>query len=177
VRSPQSHASLLGPLRHALQILAQDRVPFGMRNDGCQPAVRKFEQSFGRVLRHAVITELHQQISSVVDDISFGVNQRILNILVGQVEVAAQTDFEGIANQRLQLRDLALQELTIVRPAIIGMRSAHHMRDAIAPGNLAHGDRDIPGPGTVVNERQDVRMNVDHNAGNPLPARCFLFSI
>ena len=42
------------------------------------------------------------------------------------------------------------------------MRRGDHVLDAVGGGNAAHGLRDIPGFGAVVNFRQDMAVNVDH---------------
>jgi hypothetical protein len=48
------------------------------------------------------------------------------------------------------------------------------VRDAIGCRSFAHGNADVPGLGPIVDFREDVRMNIDHDDlknDNKKPAR------
>ena len=75
-------AALLGPLHHALQVLAQNRVTLRMRDDDGDSAIPEFVEGIRRVLRYAVIAELHEQVVGFADDVARGIGERVLQILV-----------------------------------------------------------------------------------------------
>src|SRR5579871_1993971 len=93
-------------------------------------------------------------------------HQSVLNVFVGQMKIAAQAELEGIADQSLKVRNLALQVFAFVGVAIVGVRRGHHVSNAVSSGRFAHGDGDVPGLGTVIDFGKDVRVDIDHNAGN-----------
>ena len=91
-------------------------------------------------MRHAVVAELHQQVSGVADYVTLGVSQRVLDIFVGKMEVASEAQLRRLASLLLQPVEHTLQVFTIVLVAIICVRRGHHMSDAIRRSRLAHRD-------------------------------------
>ena len=92
--------------------------------------------------------------------------ERVLNVLVGEVEVAAQSDLERIPNLILQARDDCFQYIAIVMVAFVGVRRGDHVCDAVGRGTTAHLNRDVPGLRPVIDFRKNVRVYVDHNDSN-----------
>ena len=96
-------------------------------------------------MRDPVVAEFDQQVAGVSDYITLGVSQRILDVFVGKMEVASETELRSLASLSSCNRfEHTLQAFTIVLVAIICVRGGHHMRDAIRGSRLAHRDADVP---------------------------------
>ena len=133
---------------------------------GGDPTIPQLEKRIRRLLRHAVVAELHQQVARAIDDVTGGIGQSVLDVVVGKVKVAAQAEFRRIADELLQMGDESLQILAIIVIAVVGMRRGDHVSDAVRRRRAAHGDRDVPRFRAVIYFRKDVRMNVDHDCRN-----------
>ena len=157
------HATLLRPLQHKLWTLAQNWVALGMGDYGGDAAVAELRKTIRSLLGHAVITQLDQHVLRCVDGVAGGIGEDILHIVVGEMEVAAQTELQRIAYLLLQLGNQGLKIVAVVVVAIVGVWSGNLVRDAVGGGHAAHGDGGFPGLGAVVYFRKNMGMNVDHD--------------
>ncbi len=55
--------------------------------------------------RNAVIAKLNQHVARTFDGIAGRIRQHVLQIVVREMEVAAQAETERIADESLQMRD------------------------------------------------------------------------
>ena len=92
------HATLLSPLHYALRSLAQNGIALGMGDDSGDAAVAELRKTIGRLLRHAVIAQLDQHVVRAFDGVARGVGENILQIVVGEMEVAAQAEGERVVD-------------------------------------------------------------------------------
>ncbi len=159
-------AALFGPFHHALRTLAQNRIAFGMRDDGGDSAIAQLGKTFCDLLRHAVVAQFNQHVVRAFDGVARGVGEQVLQVVVGKMEVAAQGERERIAYESLEVRDEALKIRAVIVIAIVGVGRGNLMSDAIGGGHAAHGDGDFPGLRSVVHFRKNVRVNVDHDCRN-----------
>ncbi len=137
-----------------------------MGDDRRHSAIPKLVEVLRRLVRDAEVAELHKQVARAFDDVAGRVGQGVLDIVVRQVKVAAQADFERIADEFLQMRGESLQVLAVVMIAIVGVRRGHHVRNPVGGRRAAQGDRNVPRFRAVVYLRKNVRMDVDHNCTN-----------
>src|SRR5579864_7219992 len=91
-------AALLGPLDYSLQTLAQNRVALGMRDDGRDSSVAQLSKGIRGLLRDAVIAELDQQVARAFDDVAVGMGVRVLQVVVGKMEVATEAQSGFVSN-------------------------------------------------------------------------------
>jgi len=154
---------LLRPLHHALQVLAQNWVALGMSDDGGDALIAELHETVCGLRRNAVVVQLDQHVVRACDGVARGIGEHVLQIVVGEMEVAAEAERERGADERLQMIDQALEINTVVVVAVVGVRGRDLMRDAVGRGHAAHGYRNVPGLGAVVHFRKNVRMNVDHD--------------
>ena len=142
---------------------------------GVIPQIRQLVKRIRGLRRDAVVAELDQHISCAFDDVTSGMGERVLQIVVRKVKVASQAQFRRIADELLQMRDQPLQIFAIIVVTVVGVGRGDHVSDAVSRRRAAHGDRDVPGFRSVVYFRQDVRVNVDHSCSNPSsPAKAAL---
>jgi hypothetical protein len=87
-----NHAPLLSPLHHPLRSLAQNRIAFGMRDHRSDAAVAQLRKTVCNLLRNAVVAQFDQHVVRAFDGIACGIGQHILQIVVGEMEVAAQAE-------------------------------------------------------------------------------------
>ena len=156
-------AALLGPLHHALQVLAQNLVAFGMGDDGGDAAVAQLHKTIRNLLRDAVIAQLDQHVVRAFNRIARGIGQHILQVVVGEMEVAAQAKRQRVAHKLLQVLDQSLKIRAIIVIAVVGMGCGDLVRDAIGRRHAAHRDRNFPRLRSVVHFRKNMRVNVDHD--------------
>src|SRR5579872_1262189 len=133
-----------------------------MCDDRTHPLDREFVESVPNVLRNHELRKLNQQIASAVDRVFRWVLERILNILVRQMEVAAQAQLQAVAHVLPNRLDPlpVLFRIELIR--MIRVRRAHNVRDPVRSGQfrLLHGPIEVPGP--VVNSEQQMMVDIDH---------------
>src|SRR3954468_20916761 len=97
--------SLLRPLDHALQVLAQNRITFRMRDDDCDSSIAQLQERIRGVLRDTIVAEFDQQVTGLANHKARRIHERVLNVLVGEMKIAAQRDLRSIACELLQVSD------------------------------------------------------------------------
>ena len=60
--------------------------------------ISQLRKAFVDLLRHAVVAEFDQQIVTALDGVAVGVSEHVLQIVVGEMEVASQADFQRAAD-------------------------------------------------------------------------------
>ena len=98
-------AAGMGRVRNALRALAQNRVAFGVGDDRGDAAVAQLHEAVGRLLGDAVVAQLDQHVVRAFDGVAGRVGQHVLQIVIREMEVAAQAEGERIADQTLQMVD------------------------------------------------------------------------
>jgi len=133
-----------------------------MRDDYRHSTLPQFAEGLGHLLGDAVIAELHEKITGVVDDVSLRVGKGVLHVLIGQVEVAPQTDFRSISRKLLQVFDQSCQVFAVVMIAVIGVRRGDHVGNAVGGSCSTHLHAYVPGFRAIVDFGQDMGVDIDH---------------
>jgi len=90
----------------------------------------------------------------------------MLDVVVGEVEVAAQQEPRLLAHAFLKLRQQLAVAPRVEGVGVVGMRRGDQMRDPVGSRDAAHHDRHLQRLRPVVNARQRMTMNVDHQKGS-----------
>ena len=72
-----------------------------MRDDRSDPAIAQLQKTIGRLRGHAVIAQLHQHVTRILNRIARRIGQYVLQILIRKMKVAAQQQLQIIPNQPL----------------------------------------------------------------------------
>ncbi len=128
---------------------------------GVSPFLQQFAEVLFHVNRNAVIAQFRQHIAAAFDGVTCGKEHRILQILVGKMEVAAQAKRRRWTDPLPQKIQRSSEEFAIVVVAVVGMWSGDNMLDTICGCHAAHFFSDVPGFGAVIYFRENVAVNVD----------------
>jgi hypothetical protein len=85
-----------------------------------------------------------------------------LHVFKRKMEVATQTELQGGTNFLPKLIEQIGEVLAIVGIAIISVGSGNGVRDAVRNCHAAHFHSYVPGFGAIVNFRQNVAVDIDH---------------
>src|SRR3984885_8716757 len=85
-----NHAALLGPLHDSLRALAQNWITLGVGDDRRHSTLSQLEKGIRSLQWNTVVAELNQQVARAFDDVTPGMRQRVLQIVVVKVKVQAQ---------------------------------------------------------------------------------------
>ncbi len=142
-------------------MMQQDRIALRVGDDGTKARTEQAKDGIHEAHRRGVIAELNEQVARVVDRIAAGILQRVLHVLVGDVEIAAQRKLQP-RKAVAQLIEFQRESVAVVLMLEISMRSSHNVAHAVVRGLLTHLQRGLPTLGAVVGAGQDVGVNVDH---------------
>ena len=93
-----------------------------MGDDDGHTVVPQLAEGFGHLLRNAVVAEFHQQVAGIVDHIALGIFERVLHVVVRQVEIAAQAQRQCAADLLAQLGKTRFMRRAVVTELVIRMR-------------------------------------------------------
>lgn len=131
------------PLIKAMRTFIDDPVALGMRDDGLNSSQEHFVKHIVHLLRDKHVGELNEEIFFAVDGVFRWVLVRVLNVFVGQMKVAAETEHDFVANPSANLLQLLLVYSRIELVSEVGMGGAGDVRDAVGRGHFYHGDRHL----------------------------------
>src|ERR1700728_514183 len=135
-----NYAALLGPLHESLWALAQNWIALGVGDDRRHSTLCQLKRGVRSLQRNTVVAELNQQVARTFDDVTLGMRQRVLQIVVRKVKVAAQAELRQVADELLQMGDKSPQIFAIVVIAVVGVGRGNHVCDAVGRRGAAHGD-------------------------------------
>ncbi len=156
-------ASVADPLVHHLGLGLEGGVALGMGEDGNDSAGDELVEGLADGGRDAVVGELDEQVLMVVDGVFAGVAELVLDVVVGEMEVAAEAEGDESGNGGLDLGEAFAVDLGVVGPAVVGVRGADDVRDAVGGGRLDHGAGGFEVLGAVVEAIEQMVVNVDHS--------------
>src|SRR5271170_2293217 len=112
---------------------------------------------------NAKVGKFNQQVFEAVDGVLCRMGKLVLNIVVGEMKVAAQA--KGDASGRIirDRREPLPADLRGERPAVVGVRSADNVRNVVVDGEVDHRAGRLEVSGSVVKSEEQVMMDVDHD--------------
>ena len=153
------------PSEHAAVICLKCLIPFGMGEDWRLLRELEFVVGFGEAVGKSEVGELDEKVAEAVDGVTDGIFQRGLDVVVGEVEVAAEAEGQrNVFGGDLFAKDSEFLLIYIGIELILAvrMRGADDVGDAFVGSHAGHGDGGFEVAGTVVEAEQQVVMDVDH---------------
>ena len=138
-----SQQTIAEPGKQLSGIALQDRVAFRVSEDGREAGPAQLVESLFQVGREAVIREFDEEVVVTVDAVAFGRREGVLEVVVVEVEVAAEPDPErdaGAFQRGAELLGAPENELRLEAVAIAGVRRTDHVRDAVRDRDAGHLD-------------------------------------
>src|ERR1017187_194885 len=134
-----------------------------MGDDRYHSSAGQLEEVLVSVWRDPVVAELDQQVSRSID----GVARRVLNgigdVLIREVEVTSNAELNASAGSLPQLGKHAFIALPVVDKLVVAVRGRNNVPDSIVGGDTTHLGSHLPRAGAVVDVRQYMALDVDHN--------------
>jgi len=165
------------PVCETFGVTLQGWIPLGMGEDGFHSGQSELIEGFVQLRGQAIVREFDQEIVSTIQSVFAGVPDRILHVVVAEVEVAAggNGEWNGLAGEsRAEGGDSDGNLLWIEVVDVVGVGCSQHMGDAVVGCNAGHGDRGLEVRRAVVQAGQQVVVNVNHsNYGQGTIMRAF----
>ena len=83
-------ASIAHPLSQPFGLPGDGRIALRVGNDGRHPRQLKLVKRLRHIRRYAEVRELHQQVVLAIDGVLGGILDRVLDVFVGEVKIAAK---------------------------------------------------------------------------------------
>ena len=97
----------------------------------------------------------------MIDRVLFGIGDRVLNIVITQVEVAPQVQSQYVAGGCCNLGDPLLVQLRVEAVLGVRVRRSHQIGGAMFSRHANHGDGIFDGTRAIVQTIQHVAVNID----------------
>src|SRR5664280_673913 len=133
-----------------------------MSNDRNHAAAGDGKQVLLYLGRDAEVAERHQQILRFADGVTPRMGERVLNVVVGKMQVTAQAEGEFALRGVAELTQHFGVAVTVVSELVVAMGRRHDVRDAVEDGHTTHLRGQLPGLRTIVNAGKDVAVDVNH---------------
>src|SRR5277367_4366551 len=114
---------------------------------------------------NAKVGKFNQQVFEAVDGVLPWMGKLVLDIVIGEMKVAAQAESDASGRILHDRRELLPVDLRGERPAVVGVRSADNVRDIVGDGKIDHRAGRLQVSGAVVKSEEEVMMNIDHDRG------------
>ena len=153
------------PGKHAFGFALEDGVAFRVGEDGDEAGLAELEESFLEAGGEGVFGEFDEEVIEAVDGVTGGVGQGVLDVVVAEVEVAAQTEGKGdacLGEGDAEFGGACLDEGGIEGIAAAGVGGGDDVGDAVGNGDLGHLEGGGEVRRTVVQPWQKMVVYVDH---------------
>lgn len=155
------------PVLHAVEVALEGGVALGMGEDGREAGELELVEGLGEGGGEAVVGQLDEQVGGAVDGELFGVGDGFVDVVVAEMEVAADAEGEvdvfggeGVAEGGEALG----VALWVVGIGAAGVGGAHDVGDAVFKRDAGHGDRGFEVGRAVVEAEEQVVVDVNHSA-------------
>lgn len=159
-------AASFDPLGKTLKIFLQVGVALGVGNHRGDSHFQQAKQGRGDLLGNGVIAELDEEIAGVADGVAVGVGEGVLEVVVGEVEIASQSEMGRVAGQLAKPLETGGQFFPMIGVLVIGVGGGDDVLNAVLSGQPAHFQGHVPGGGAVIHFGDDVTVNVNHDVGS-----------
>ncbi len=132
-----------------------------MRDDRNHVALLQPRQDLGSVLEHQQVRKLDQQIAALVDRVLPRIRDRVLNILVAQMKIAARVEPWRPAQPLIEVGDPLTDQVHVELIVEIRVWRSHQVGGAVFEGHAGHRERIFERFRAVVHAPQDMAVNVD----------------
>ncbi len=143
-------ASGADPVVHHLGLGLQGGVAFGVGEDGDDSAGDELVEGLADVGCDAVVGEFYEQILVFVDGVFARVLELVLDVVIGQMEVAAEAEGDASGGAGLDLAEALAVDLGLVVPMAVGVGRADDVGDSVGDGHVNHGAGHFQVAGSVV---------------------------
>jgi len=118
--------------------LLEDRIPFRVSKDRNDPFVAQLGEAFVDLRGHAVVAEFDQKIMAVLNGVALGRNQDVPQVVIREMEIAAQGQPRFLAHQSPEIFEITCQIMPAVVEALVGVRSGYDVLDAVFRRHATH---------------------------------------
>src|SRR5579871_679255 len=135
-----------------------------MRNHRDDATLHEAAQNLVQRTWDESVCQLHQQIPEAVDRIFRRKCQRVLNVVVAEMEIAALVNLRKAFRFQREFRDALPYKFRLESVSDIGVRSSHDIGSTAFSRHPQHRDALVPIARAVVQAPEDVAVNVDQTA-------------
>src|SRR5262249_31811140 len=107
------------------------------------------------------VGKLHQDITLMVDRVLGGMPQRVLNVVVGEVEIAPCMDADRAIDGGAHLFQLGGDDLGLEFEFVIGVRAGYDVGSPAFDRQPQHGDRFFQSLRAIIHTGKDVAVDID----------------
>ncbi len=154
-------ATGLRPIRKFFQPLVQKHVPLRMRNDRRHARRLHLVKHIVCSLGNEQIGKLHQDVALVVDRVLGGMLERVLNVVVGKVEIAPCMDADRAIDGPAHLLQFGGDDVGLEFEFVIGVRAGYDVGSAAFHRQPQHGDRFFERLRAIIHTGKDVAVDID----------------
>lgn len=154
--------ALAQPAEEAVGLGPNQRIPFGMGDDGMQAEELEFVQGLVHGGRDGVVGKFDEEIIFLVERVEGRMLADMLEIFEAQVEIAAGGDGETAVEAGLKFIPAHFYQFGNELVIGAGVRGGDDVRDAVADGHFSHGHGHFGIGGAVVKSWKYMAMNINH---------------